>query len=323
MAKSVVTSMKAAWETAKKDFKENTHPEMLKQDVKEVLDIAKTRASKLRKAPPSPQSKPSSSSKAIGPKVNQDVGGELLTHFKEEWAQIHHSTECASKTAAEMDVGLKQLNQSVSRSHVILSRCREEFQHLRDIVEALDEAQSKVEAISGLIEQVEQDLANYSLAKAELKTERQKHSILRQQEKDIVNERSKIEHLRKVLLNEQKLSISVKHEVESKELKERQQAFQELFDKQMADYRTRGEVSQPIGEVCEARERSASHLEEIVIEDKDGTASLHEFLSDVVLEDGKSPAGPGQEVEEGEGQAAEEVPAQTQEVAQEIDTPPI
>lgn len=296
MAKSVAAGMKAAWEAAKKDFKENTHPETLKQDVKEVLDIAKSKASKIRKASPSSSSPQAKSASKIGPRVNQDVGAELLTHFKDEWAEIHHSTEEASKKATIMDKNIKQLNQSITRSHVIISRCQEEFTHLRDVVESLDEAQSKVEAISGLIAQVEQDLFNYSQAKAELKLERQKHSIQRQHEKDIAENRSKVEHLRKVLLNEQKLSLSVKYEMESKQLKERQQAFQELFDKQMADYRTRGEVSQPIGEVQDVRERSSSHLEEIVIEDEDGTASLHEFLSDVVLENGANVAAEEEEV---------------------------
>lgn len=309
MAKSMAAGVKAAWQAAKKDFKENTHSETLKRDVREVLEIAKGKASAAAAAAAAKRGSPASQkklnsaasgSKAIGPPVNQDVGAELLTHFKDEWAEIHHSSEQASRTAAEMDSDLRRLHRSTSESHAIISRCREEFTHLRDIVEALDEAQSKVEAISSLIKQVEQDIRNYSQAKAALSMERQKHTLQRQHERDITENRSKVEHLRKVLGNERQLSLTVKYELEDKQLKERQMAFQELFDKQMADYRTRGEVDKPIG--GETRERSASHLDEMVIEDEDGTASLHEFLSDVVLEDGSSPA---EAKEEGGGEGEE------------------
>ena len=47
-------------------------------------------------------------------------------------------------------------------------------------------------------------------------------------------------------------------------------------------YRKRGEVDHPIEEI---KGRGEAQLEEMIIEDEDGTASLHEFLSDVVLED--------------------------------------
>ena len=281
MAKSVAAGMKAAWEAAKKDFKENSHTDLLKQDVIDVLDLAKRQASIISKKSSS-QPKLNLQSGKIGPKVNQDVGAELLTHFKEEWGEIHQGTETVSRVATKMEVDLRQLNHSITSSHVILNRCREEFGRLKEVVEALDEAQSKVECISELVSQVEEDIREYSRAKAELAMERQRHSLQRQHETTIMENREKVELLRKVLVNEQQLSLNLKHEMESSKLQERQDAFQEIFDKQMADYRVHGEVDKPIGQT---RERSKSQLEEVVIEDEDGTASLHEFLSDVVDED--------------------------------------
>lgn len=279
MAKSVAAGVKAVWEAAKKDFKENSHTNLLKQDVIDVLDLAKRKVARVKRESPSSQPKTSAVSGKVGPLVNQDVGAELLTHFKSEWADIHQSTQEASKVASMMDADLGQLSQSITRSHAIINRCRDEFSCLKEVVETLDEAHGKVEAINGLIRQIEQDILNYSQAKAELVVERQKHSLQRQHEHEIMENRTKVEHVRKVLLNEQKLSLNIKHEVETKGLKERQLAFQELFDKQMADYRTHGEVDRPIEGI---RDRSSSHLEEVVIEDEDGTASLHEFLSDVL-----------------------------------------
>ena len=282
MAKSITASVKAAWEVAKKDFKENSHADLLKQDVIDVLDLAKNRASLMKKSSSSKWKLGAVQSSKIGPQVNQDVGAELLAYFKEQWAEIHESTETASKVAIKMDSDLKQLNQSITASHTIIDRCREEFVKLKEMVEALDEAQSKVECISGLVAQVEQDIREYSRMKAELDAERERHSLQRQHETAIMENRGKVELLRKVVMNEQQLSLNLKHEMESNKLRERQDAFQEIFDKQMADYRTRGEVDKPIGLM---KERSPSLLEEVVIEDEDGTASLHEFLSDVVMDD--------------------------------------
>ena len=274
--------MKAAWAAAKKDFKESAGTENLKQDVKEVMDLARNKASMVKKAASSSSSSNSKLTFAntkVDPPVNQDAGAELLTHFKTEWAEIHQSTVSASLVATKMDSDLNLLGQSISRSHAIIGRCRDEFARLKDVVEALDEAQSKVERIGQLIETVEEDIRRYSQAKAELEVERRKHSLQRQHERDVADQRNKVDHLRKVLLNEEQLSLKMRHEMESKELRERQMAFQDLFDRQMEDYRTRGEVDRPI------RERSQSQLEEVVIEDEDGTASLHEFLSDVMLDD--------------------------------------
>lgn len=295
MAK-IAASVKAVWEAAKKDFSENSHTELLKQDVLDVLEMAKNTATRVKRAPPPSDFTDIQGGGTIEPKVNQDVGAELLSHFKEEWAGIHQRTEEASAVANSMDVDLRNLNQAITRSHLIISRCRDEFSHLRDIVEGLDDAQSKVEAIGDLLRQVEEDIRSYSLAKAELTTERRKHSIQKQQEKVLMDSSAQVDQLRKVLLNEQQKSLDLKHDIENKELRERQNAFQEMFDKQMADYRKKGQVDRPIDEI---RGRSQSQLEEVVLEDEDGTASLHEFLSDVndvVLENTDPPAEPGDTV---------------------------
>ena len=285
MAKSVAAGVKAAWELAKKDFKENAHTDLLKQDVIDVLDMAKNKASLIKKNS-SQANKVSVQSGKIGPRVNPDVGAELLTYFKEQWAEIHGSTEAGSKAASKMDFDLRQLSQSINKSHSIISRCNEEFGRLKEVIEALDEAQSKVDYIGKLVAQVEQDIREYSLAKAELGAERQRHLLQRQHEATVAEDREKVDQLRKVLGNEQQLSLNLRHEVESSKLRDRQDAFQEMFEKQMADYRTSGELEKPLrGSGQPGRERSQSQLEEVVIEDEDGTASLHEFLSDVVLED--------------------------------------
>ena len=52
----------------------------------------------------------------------------------------------------------------------------------------------------------------------------------------------------------------------------------------MAEYRQHGMVERPITEEVRGKERSGSQLEDVIIEDEDGTASLNEFLSDIPVE---------------------------------------
>jgi len=284
--------MKAAWVAAKKDFSESPNTENLKQDVIDVLDFAKSKATIMKRATDGSTLKSFSGSGGSGPskvqpKVNQDVGSELLTRFKDEWGEIHNSTEASSLAVGKMESDLHQVNDSLSKSHGLIKNCWEEFSKLKEIIEVLDEAHNKVNRLGELIQTVEEAVHQYTLTKAELDVERRKHSLNKQHEKAVADSNSRVEQMRKVLANEQQLSVTLKYELESKELKERQSAFQEIFDKQMEDYRKKGEVDQPINEVRVGR--STSQLEEVEIEDEDGEASLHEFLSDVVLE-GKSEA---------------------------------
>ena len=61
--------------------------------------------------------------------------------------------------------------------------------------------------------------------------------------------------------------------------------FQDIFNQQMAEYRQHGMVERPItDELGDERGRSGSQLEDVVIDDEDGSASLNEFLSDIPVE---------------------------------------
>ena len=298
MAKKMAASMKAVWVAARKDFSESPNTDNLKQDVIDVLDFARNKAALVKRSTDTSSSKSFSGSGAgwagrAQPRVNQDVGSELLTHFKDEWAEIHQNTEASSVAVSKMESDLQHLNASLTQSHGVIKSCWMEFANLKEILEVLDEAQSKVKEVGELIQGVEEAIHEYSLTKAELEKERQKHSLQKQHEKVIADNNSKVEQMKKVLMNEQQLSVSLKNELTNKELKERQDAFQEIFDRQMEDYRKKGEVDQPINEV--KIKRSMSQLEEVEIEDEDGKVSLHEFLSDVVLDQSEiTPADSGE-----------------------------
>ena len=178
-------------------------------------------------------------------------------------------------------------------------------------MKAVEAARQKVDELGKLLRQVEEDMLENSRTSTQLETERSRHSLRIQSEKHREHQELEVKRLEGKLSEEKRLTTERQLELESQKIQERQKTFQDMFDRQMADYRESGEVERPIGTGDGERERSGSHLEEVEIEDEGATASLNEFLSDVVLEGSEqrvgSPEGEGRVGEgEGEGEVREE-----------------
>ena len=79
--KKVVGGMKDLWASAKSDFVDNTLG--LKQDFKDLVEIARSKAKRSTKEPrPCPLA-------LLDSAVNQDAGADILTHYKEELGAMH------------------------------------------------------------------------------------------------------------------------------------------------------------------------------------------------------------------------------------------
>lgn len=303
--RKVVGGMKELWYSAKKDFTDNSKE--LKHDFAELLEVARMKRS-------SPKD-PKQPTFLLNQAVNVDAGAELLTRYKEEWSLIHRRTEEASQASANLNTELQDLHQSVSRSHALISDCWKEFKQLPEVIQALEVTKKKVQELGQLLGEVEGSIMECGRVQAELETVRRKDSLKIQFGKQSNKMEKELEHLQETLSKEKRQKGEVEREIESQKVQERQLAFQEMFQQQMADYRETGSIERAIG--VEERERSTSQLEDVVIEDKDGTVSLNEFLNDVdITADEESPGGshePGSKSHdtavEGEGQLESTVPS--------------
>ena len=216
MAKKMAAGIKELWSFAKKDLTGNTQD--LKQDFVDILEYAKNKNAK-RKI----------TQKGVGSvdlAVNQDAGAELLTHYKDLWADIHSDTEQTSKMATKVALDLQKIDRSVSQSHLILGRCQDEFGQLPEAMNSLDEVKNKVDKICEQIRQVEDSLVEYSRLRAQLECERKLHSLRIQHERHCSEQEAKVEHLRDLLTQEERLSEQARVQVANQELAERQQTFQ-------------------------------------------------------------------------------------------------
>lgn len=216
MAKKVAAGMKELWTFAKNDLKGNTQE--IKKDFVDILEYAKSKSAK-RKI----------TQKGVGSvdlAVNQDAGAELLTYYKDLWADIHSDTEQTSKMATKVALDLQKIDRSVSQSHLILGRCQDEFGQLPEAINSLDDVKKKVDKICEQIRQVEESLVEYSRLRAQLECERKLHSLRIQHERHCSEEEAKVEHLRDLLTQEERISEQARVEVANQELAERQQTFQ-------------------------------------------------------------------------------------------------
>ncbi len=292
-AKKMAAGVKNIWEFAKRDFTENAP--QVKQDFMDLLDYARSKTQMLKR-PNVPG--PAEINSQLESAVNIDVGGDLLTHFKEEWSAIHHATQLSGEEATRLDSEIVQICNSLSQSHTIIQCCHDEFSWLPETITAVQEAQNKVNNLGELLRQMEESITEYSRVKSKLESERKLHSIRIQYGKHCIEGDSKVEQLKNILAQERQVTIDQKKRLAEKQLQDRQDTFQSMFDEQMAEYRQKGSVERPIsGE--DLRDRAESTLEEVMISDQDGNTSLNNFLSDIVMDESENKESAGGE---GEGE---------------------
>ena len=270
--KKMVGGMKALWHVAKKDLTENSRE--LKNDFVGMLEAAK---GKMPVAAPKEPKMPFSL--LVHQAVNVDVGSDLLSNFKDEWGLIHRRIEETSHVSADLNANLTDMHRTIQYTHTIISACCAEFKLLPEVVQAIETTRERVQELGQLLEKVEGSIVEYGRVRAKLDTVRKKESLKIQHEKQRGKLRRELQRQEESLAEECRLREEAERERESEKAAERQQTFQDMFQQQMDDYRETGSIDRAIG--TSASRSDAVHLEDVTLEDVDGTASLNEFLSDV------------------------------------------
>ena len=297
--------MKGLWSSTVKDFTENSRE--LKQDFVGIFESAR------EKMPSgSPREPKMPTSLLVHRSVNLDVGGDLLSKFKDDWACVHSQTEEASRATGSLDSELRDIHRSVQHTHSIIVDCCKELEQLPEVVRAVETTLERVSELGQLLGKVEESIAEYARVRAQLDAARKKESLKIQHERQREKFRRGLQQLREELTEETRVKEGLAKEIEVEKAVERQQTFQDMFQQQMTDYRETGSIDRAIGATI-----GTIQLEDVVIEDQDGTASLHEFLSDVddVIEESHDQSHDSEEEEvESESKQREE-PQPTSEVA--------
>ena len=253
---------------AKNDFVNNSKD--LKQDFKDILEMA--RAKRRSKQ----ESKPLS---ALDAKINPDAGAELLSHYRHQWSAIHKSIQSSSEVLQSVDAIVTEAEQNSRKTKEIIAKCHSEFSQLPTVLTEVQKVHEKVLKIEECLKNVEEAIMEYCqvAAKAEAHKKKRADTVALDTYRTVMH--LEVERYGLSLAEEQQSLNAEMAKHEQEKLQERQSHFGELFERQMSEYKERGEVERPIME-----NEQVTSLENITLDNTD-EANLDQFLGDVGPDD--------------------------------------
>jgi len=211
--------------------------------------------------------------------INYNAGWKILAHFQEQWAEMHETTTENSVLATSLDRKLQELAKVCKDRHKAVEDFHKEFQGLPVILKTVEQANNAVTEIGASIEKVEQGLKEFEYSCALLENARKKGVMKVRYEAVIQENEEEVAKLQRKIDAEKEAIEQKNEEINQNSLRERQQAFDDIFKQQVTEYKSKGRVERPIslGSDTIVYER----LGDIEIDDVDGRQSLSEFLDDI------------------------------------------
>lgn len=211
--------------------------------------------------------------------LNYNAGGRLLAHFQEQWAEMHESTAENSVLATSLNRKLQELAKICKDRHKGVEDFYKEFQGLPALLKSIEQAKENVEEIGVTVEKVEQSLKELEYSCALLENARKKGVMRVRYEGFIQEKEEEVAKLQKQIDAEKETIEQKNEEINMGSARERQQTFEDMFNQQVTEYKSKGRLERPIsmGSDTIVFER----LGDIEIDDVDGNQSLSEFLDDV------------------------------------------
>ena len=258
--------------TTKDDFKSGSQE--IRSEFKELFQTAQHAAKTAAKKASSRGKAPPDYSH-----VNYNAGRKILAHFQEQWAEMHETTTENSVLATSLDRKLQELAKICKDRHKNVEEFHKEFQGLPVILKSVEQAKNTVEEIGASIEKVEQSLKEFEYSCALLENARKKGVMRVRYEAVIQEKEEEVAKLQRKIDAEKEAIEHKNDEINQNSLRERQQAFDDMFRQQVTEYKSKGHVERPIslGSDTIVYER----LGDIEIDDVDGKQSLSEFLDDI------------------------------------------
>jgi len=267
----VIGGIKNIWSKTKDDFK--TGSLELKSEFKDLLQTAKTSAKTVAKKATKNRNV------AEYAYLNYNTGGRLLAHFQEQWAEMHESTAENSVLATSLNRKLQELVKVYKDRHKGVEDFYKEFQGLPALLKSIEQVKENVEEVGATVEKVEQSLKELEYSCALLENARKKGVMRVRYEGFIQEKEEEVAKLQKQIDAEKEAIEQKNEEINMDSARERQQTFEDMFNQQVTEYKSKGRVERPIsmGSDTIVFER----LGDIEIDDVDGKQSLSEFLDDV------------------------------------------
>lgn len=206
-----------------------------------------------------------------------NAGADILHHYQSKWESIHSINEENAKKAEEVDTLIVGLHSHCQQQLASIQQLNLQVGQLPKLQQGVQELMKTIGELEGMFEEVElrlvslEDVIETQALQEKQLDERFKLALYGEKRK------GHFENLKEKLEDDHLLMM---HQLEEKErtlLKERQEAFGEVFEKDLETYKAKGKI-----ERIQPTPEQQVDLEDIDLEGNDEEReALDEFLADV------------------------------------------
>jgi hypothetical protein len=209
-----------------------------------------------------------------------DAGADILYRYQVQWSRIHEETVLASKIATQVEESCAHFSQQIKRrANVIaefnsLLKCVHSLESDIDLIE--QDLKETIESLQSLEDAI--DAKKECLFDEELKKKFDSQYVLKIHEQRLNRE---FEKITKSLVKEHSKRVEQLKKTHAMKIEQKQREFQAAFEKEVMEYKTKGQIPSSSSDNQDSMKASSPSLEEIVVQaDEADQETLEKFLQE-------------------------------------------
>ncbi|CAG2101943.1 unnamed protein product [Medioppia subpectinata] len=209
-------------------------------------------------------------------RVNLNAGSELLQRYQTQWQRMHEMNESNVKSAEEISAAIHLVDSAVKKQDSLMNELLTQLSALPQLMESMESIEKDLIRCKNDFLKVENMLTDLEDEKEldEMEALKIDQHLKIEVYKD--SKSSQLEALRVKLAVEHTDRVHTFERQQQNILKERQEAFQMVFEEELNRYKTHGRIEPKVQTISHQRIPS---IDEIEIEtEKSDEAALEEFL---------------------------------------------
>ncbi|KAF5279665.1 hypothetical protein FQA39_LY18249 [Lamprigera yunnana] len=196
------------------------------------------------------------------PTIAVNAGAGILTHFQEQWAELHNINEENASNAAKLAQTINNLHTKIYKDHTNIIEIIQLLNATPTINKSIEICCQQVKDLQQSFEKVEKGILDFEdiVERVDLEKRKVEHKyqLALYKEKKLVH----FEKLRAELATKHAELVAVQELQQKKALEERQQAFQDAFNTDLETFKSLGSIPK----IEKNASQSGALLEEIQLD---------------------------------------------------------
>ncbi|KAF2885236.1 hypothetical protein ILUMI_20955 [Ignelater luminosus] len=195
------------------------------------------------------------------PSIDLNAGAEILSHFQQEWAELHELNENNARKATTLAETINNMHDKINKDYNNIIDIIHIVNGKPSLNKSIDKCAVQLQQLHESFQNTEESLINLEqiIDKIELEKKKvdHKYQLTLYKEKKLAN----FEKLRTELAVKHAQSVMDQELKQKKMLEERQQAFEEAFNNDLETYKSLGTIPK-----IETKVQTSALLEEIQLD---------------------------------------------------------